>query len=838
MAGNKVLIRFLADTEGINKGVQQVNGQLESFGNSAKKLFAGFAAGFTANAILDIGKSAVLAASDFNEMASKVDQVFGQTSESVKTWADDAAVNFGLTKTAALDAASTFGVLGDKAGLTGKDLSDFSTGLGSLAADMASFSNTSVDDAIAAIGSGLRGEAEPLRAFGVLLDDATLKQEAMKLGIYQGNGALTSQQKILAAQAAIYDQTSKAQGDFARTSGGIANQMRIVQAEVGNLSISLGQGLLEGFGGTADAGKSLIDALQALEPAVKWTGEAIGGLLAPIGPTIEGIGSLITTVDLLTQKLGGIPVSASDAAYALNPLYWGARAVGSAFEHLQPTIDRLNEDLNGHQKAQKELADEFSRSALMADAYAGKLSSTSKATRDEAYATKSAADAQKELNAAFADAQAARSYVLALDAARDANASFAKAVKDAGTSLDGSTEKGRKNRDAIVSAFADNEKAALAWQEQFGKTTEETVAKADELNVKTVRALKKAGYKKADVEEFLGANGLWTDGMTTIAKDLGYKGVTKFTKVGKDLGQGLVDGLRGQINAAYSVGGQIANAAEQGARDASETHSPSKKWYLIGLDLTEGLKEGLVEGQKIVDRIVTDSYDGLILKMKSRVVEVPKALTDAYSTHLQDLQKVIDEQGSIIQQGLDSIKSMSDGFVSQVLGNVSLQTKDAQGNDLTPEQIVALYGFDIEKQRQAVAAIAQNIGTTLPPALLSQVLAMPPDSAIALANFLGANPAMLQQLATNYESLAKQTETTLGIPMGLAWAQVGDQSALKAIEAAKKRIAKESDDFKKWVTSKLDTTVTVKVRYVAENNPSDVMNQINTWESNNGPWRT
>jgi hypothetical protein len=83
-----------------------------------------------------------------------------------------------------------------------------------------------------------------LRRFGVLLNDATLKQEAMTLGIYDGKGALTAQQKILAAQSAIYKQTNDAQGDFMRTSDGLANSQRTLSAEFANIQAQLGQKLL------------------------------------------------------------------------------------------------------------------------------------------------------------------------------------------------------------------------------------------------------------------------------------------------------------------------------------------------------------------------------------------------------------------------------------------------------------------------------------------------------------------------------------------------------------------------------------------------------------------
>jgi hypothetical protein len=105
--------------------------------------------------------------------------------------------------------AKTFGIFGKAAGLAADENVLFSKELIALAADLASFNNTSVDDAITALGAGLRGENEPLRRFGVLLDDATLRAKALEMGIYDGNGSLTAQQKILAANSAIFEQTIK-----------------------------------------------------------------------------------------------------------------------------------------------------------------------------------------------------------------------------------------------------------------------------------------------------------------------------------------------------------------------------------------------------------------------------------------------------------------------------------------------------------------------------------------------------------------------------------------------------------------------------------------------------
>lgn len=150
----------------------------------------------------DFAMDGIDIASDVGETTSAVEQVFGQESlAGIETWASQGADALGQTKLDALQAAQSFGVYGKAAGLAGDDLTGFATNLADLGTDLGSFFNTDTSQAIEAIGAGLRGESEPLRKYGVLLDDATLRARALSLGIYDGVGSLTQQQRVLAAQA-------------------------------------------------------------------------------------------------------------------------------------------------------------------------------------------------------------------------------------------------------------------------------------------------------------------------------------------------------------------------------------------------------------------------------------------------------------------------------------------------------------------------------------------------------------------------------------------------------------------------------------------------------------
>tara|TARA_R110000868_G_scaffold131339_2_gene341339 strand:+ start:7580 stop:9448 length:1869 start_codon:yes stop_codon:yes gene_type:complete len=270
-----------------------IGGKLVDFGKKAALGFAALGAG-----AIVIGKQLVDSASDLAEVTAKNDVIFGEASESVKKFAESAAKNLGQSQTAALNAASTFGVFGKAAGLTGPELSSFSTDLVTLASDMASFANTSPEEAAEALGAALRGESEPIRKYGVMLDDAALKAEALAMGIYSGKGPLTTQQKVLAAQAAIFKQTSDAQGDFARTSDGVANQQRIMAAQFENVKAKLGQALIPAFA------------------------SALGFITNKVFPAFESIGTVFEkeglsgVIDKIKEKLPAVKKALSGYASA------------------------------------------------------------------------------------------------------------------------------------------------------------------------------------------------------------------------------------------------------------------------------------------------------------------------------------------------------------------------------------------------------------------------------------------------------------------------------------------------------------------------------------------
>lgn len=218
----------------------EVDGLTKGFGGLKTAIAGALAGGVIVSQI----KSSIDAASDLGEAVNMTGLIFEDAQKDVVEWAQASAGAFGLSTTAALQAAAGYANLFLNVGLSLDRSREYSQQLVELSADMASAFNTTVPDAIQAISAGLRGEAEPLRRYGIMLDDLTLKEKARSMGLYDGKGVLDQSTKAQAAYAIILEKTARIQGDFANTAEDPANAARILQAEITNLKAALGEELL------------------------------------------------------------------------------------------------------------------------------------------------------------------------------------------------------------------------------------------------------------------------------------------------------------------------------------------------------------------------------------------------------------------------------------------------------------------------------------------------------------------------------------------------------------------------------------------------------------------
>jgi len=243
-----LLIRLLVNSRGVDKGLNEVKGKFSGWARDIRTGIAqgigqalfGAVTGGLRTMVAQIPLS-IKATSNLTESINKAGVVFGANAKDILAWSKTAATALGQSQQQALEAAGSFGNLFTSMGVTRKESARLSVELVELASDLASFNNIRPEDALEKLRAGIVGETEPLRVLGININETVVKAEAMALGLGKGNKMLTDQEKILARYSIIMRQSANAQGDFARTSQDVANQQRILAAQIENSRAKFGQ---------------------------------------------------------------------------------------------------------------------------------------------------------------------------------------------------------------------------------------------------------------------------------------------------------------------------------------------------------------------------------------------------------------------------------------------------------------------------------------------------------------------------------------------------------------------------------------------------------------------
>jgi hypothetical protein len=311
------------------KGLKQANAAFANLQSSMSSLGRNFAivgAGIAASTAL-LGK-AVMSASNFEAEFEGVNQVFKEAAASVQDFAETAAATAGLSATEALRAAKTFGLFATGAGLSVQEASKFSTTLVQLAGDLGSFNDLPTADALAAIQSGLMGQAEPLRVFGVFLDDLSLKNELFEMTGQKVTGTLTSQQKMIAAYSQILKDTTVQQGDFVKYQETLGNQLKIVDKEFQNLIRDIGMMLIPVIAEAmpliremaVEIGEKLKNAIGSID--WKATIQAVVDFTTFLVVNAETIGKVVAAVFVLNTAFKLMAVASGITTVALKLQSW------------------------------------------------------------------------------------------------------------------------------------------------------------------------------------------------------------------------------------------------------------------------------------------------------------------------------------------------------------------------------------------------------------------------------------------------------------------------------------------------------------------------------------
>jgi len=272
-------VKILVDAAQAASGLNATANRFEEFAGKAAKMFA---AAFIVDKAVEGIKKVVTVAADLEQAVGSVDAVFKSSAGQIHEWASDTSDSIRLPQREFERLAALIGSQLKNAGTSMEDLAPATRDLIQLGADLAAQFGGSTADAVSALSAALKGERDPIEAYGVSLTQAAIDAKALEIA--QGDAAAAAERatQVQATLALIYDQTADAQGAASREAQTFTGQMDSLKEQLDNTAGVIGGPLLGAFGQLLDQTSTLLPTLEGIGVAAASVVSWIAGLPGPV----------------------------------------------------------------------------------------------------------------------------------------------------------------------------------------------------------------------------------------------------------------------------------------------------------------------------------------------------------------------------------------------------------------------------------------------------------------------------------------------------------------------------------------------------------------------------
>nr|DAI65030.1 MAG TPA: minor tail protein [Caudoviricetes sp.] len=317
-----IRINTKLDRNGFNQGLNAIAGSLKKLGGAM-----GIAFGVTA--MVKFGKEALNIASDLTEVQNVVETAFGAMTSQVDAWAKNSIQQFGMSELAAKRTASTYMAMNAGMGLVGQGAANMAMEVAGRTADIASFFNTSQEEADTMLKSIWTGETESLKRIGVVMTQTNLDAYALANGFGKTTQQMTQSEQVMLRYQYVMNQTRLAAGDFVKTQDSWANQTRILSEQWKQFLGIVGQGLI-----------------QVLTPALKFLNQMMG-VLIQWAQTFSAVTAAIfgkqqAQANASAAAVGNVADASNSAADGQNALASATKKAGKEAKGALASFDQLN----------------------------------------------------------------------------------------------------------------------------------------------------------------------------------------------------------------------------------------------------------------------------------------------------------------------------------------------------------------------------------------------------------------------------------------------------------------------------------------------------------------
>lgn len=355
--------RLKTSTANATKNMNAMRGSLRNLnvdGNRANKTFGSLTGtitkmnfAFNSFLVMKTGQAfanTIIGAMDAIEVLNMFEVSMGNTAEATDVLLQKISNVAGIDLTNLRQATGTFNILARSMGLASDTSKKLGLNATQMALDMSSLFNVKVSQAMADLKSGLVGQTETMYKYGVDITEASLKTEALRLGIEKSVRTMTQGEKMYLRMSLMMRQLTPTVGDMAKTIEQPANQLRILGERLTALGRNIGTLFLNTFGrilpylnAVVKVLDTLIQMLMRLFGVESQTATSGADPYAGIGSSAEEAGE---SVDALKKSMDNVTAGIDELNVISMPTAGagagagGAGAIGGALD--LPALDEYD----------------------------------------------------------------------------------------------------------------------------------------------------------------------------------------------------------------------------------------------------------------------------------------------------------------------------------------------------------------------------------------------------------------------------------------------------------------------------------------------------------------
>lgn len=256
--------------------------------------------------IMAAGAAAFKMGGDYEQALGKMNDVFGENNKAVKDWLNTSMESFGLSKLSAAEMIADFGALFDNYGFKIEETTKMSQSLVERVRDLGARFNKSSEETATALNAIFTGQTEPLRKFGVVLNQASLQEFAYAQGIRKKVSEMTEAEKVQLRYNYVMQQTSSALGYFKKEHNTASAQLENFKEIVKEIGVTFGEVIIPVFGPILNGINNTLKFVAGLDQGTRKFIVTIALMAASIGPLLIGAAKIIEATKTVKEVTGGL----------------------------------------------------------------------------------------------------------------------------------------------------------------------------------------------------------------------------------------------------------------------------------------------------------------------------------------------------------------------------------------------------------------------------------------------------------------------------------------------------------------------------------------------------